>query len=179
LRFLTVVTFIFIGLAASSGSNAGAFEIDPGMRSRPGTDGVPTVVALECFVIDIEEINDHEQSFVADISIRMQWQDPRLARPGRSDVVSLQLTDIWNPRLRIANQRDVKEHFPDIVRIDSDGSVAFEQRYSGEFTSLADISRFPFDERTFRIIFVTADQSGKDIRFDFSDSNFVLVTFLA
>jgi hypothetical protein len=141
------------------------------MRSRPEADMGPTVVSMECFVIDIAEINDHEQTFMADISIRMQWHDPRLARPGSNNVITLPLTDIWNPRLRIANQREVKEHFPDVVRIDADGSVSFEQRYSGDFTSTEDLRQFPFDKRALKIILVTADHSASDIRLDFSDSN--------
>jgi hypothetical protein len=171
MRIFPVAAVILSLLTAASSSRAGSFEIDPGMRSRPGSQGGPAKIEIECFIIDVANINDHEQTFEADISIRLMWQDSRLARPGESDVVTVPLSDVWNPRLRIANQREVKEHFPDVVRIAADGWVTFEQRYSGDFTSTADISDFPLDERTIAITLVTADHSAKEIELVFTDSN--------
>lgn len=169
MRTLTAAILIVIGLAAFSTAGASIKELDPAMRSRPEPEAGPTVVNIECYVIDIMKINDHEQTFDADLSVRMQWHDPRLARPGKNDVLTLPLIDIWNPRLRIANQREIKEHFPDIVRVDADGTVSFEQRYSGDFTTTADIREFPFDERILKIVFVTADLSASEIELEYTD----------
>jgi len=155
----------------STTSPAAAFEVDPGMRTRPGAASGPTRVSMELYVIDIAKIDDRDQVFRADISIRLKWLDPRLARPGETDVITLPLTDIWNPRLRIYNQRDVKMHFPEIARIDAKGLVAYEQRYSGNFTSSADIRRFPFDERTITISMLTVDHSPSEIRLDFTEAS--------
>jgi hypothetical protein len=158
-----------MALASLTAPPAAAFELDPGMRNRPEADKGPTVVSIECFVIDVSKIDDREQTFEADISIRLQWQDPRLARTGGKEVITLPLTDIWNPRLRITNQRNVDQHFPDVVRVDLYGTVAFEQRYSGDFTSIADIRDFPFDERTLSITLLAVDQPARDIKLDFGD----------
>jgi hypothetical protein len=155
----------------STTSPAAAFEVDPGMRTRPDADSGPTRVSMELYVIDIAKIDDRDQVFKADISIRLRWLDPRLARPGESDVITLPLTDIWNPRLRIYNQRDVKTHFPEIVRVDAKGFVAYEQRYTGDFTAMADIRCFPFDERTIIISMLTVDHSPSDVILDYSETS--------
>jgi hypothetical protein len=167
---ITVITALTILLAAVTTSPAAAIELDVGMRSRPEADAGPTKVTIELYVIDIAKIDDRDQTFKADLSIRLQWHDPRLARRGENDVISLPLSDIWNPRLRILNQRDVKMHFPEIARIDAEGTVAYEQRYSGDFTTMADIHRFPFDERTIRITMGTVDLSPSDISLAFTDA---------
>lgn len=166
-----LAAFALLLTMLSTASPVSAFEVDPGMRARPGAAAGPTRVSVELYVIDIAKIDDRDQIFKADISIRLEWIDPRLARPGESDVISLPLTDIWNPRLRIYNQRDVRAHFPDIARVDAKGLVAYEQRYSGDFTTSADIRRFPFDERTIAITMLTVDHSPSEIRLDFTEAS--------
>jgi hypothetical protein len=171
MQAITKIAALTILLAASITTRSASLELDAGMRARPGADAGPTRVSMELYVIDIAEIDDRDQTFKADMSIRLQWHDPRLARPAGSDVISLPLSDIWNPRLRIGNQRDVKTHFPEVARIDWNGLVSYEQRYSGDFTTSADIRRFPFDERTIGIIMVTADHSPSDISLDFTETS--------
>lgn len=167
---ISMITAFIIVLAASIATPAAASEVNPGMRTRPGAGSGPTVVSMEFYVLDIAKIDDRDQTFKADISIRLKWHDPGLARPGESTVISLPLSDIWNPRLRIYNQRDVKTHFPEIARVDAEGSVAYEQRYSGNFTTSVDIRRFPFDKRTVMISMLTVDHSPSEIRLDFTET---------
>ena len=112
MRTISIIAAFVTVLAVSAGSPAASFEVDPGMRTRPGADAGPTIVSMELYVIDIAKIDDRDQTFKADLSIRLKWQDPGLARPGENDVISLPLTDIWNPRLRIYNQREVKNTLP-------------------------------------------------------------------
>ncbi len=171
MKAVSITTAIVILLAALVAIPAAALEVDAGMRTRPGADSGPTVVSVELYVIDISKIDDREQSFKADISVRLRWHDPRLARPGANDVISLPLPEIWNPRLRVGNQRDVKTHFPEIVKIDAEGFVAYEQRYSGDFTTLADIRNFPFDERNVTILMISVDHSPAEVRLDFSETS--------
>ena len=169
MKAVSITTVIIILLAALIAMPAAALEVDAGMRARPGAASGPTVVSMELYIIDIAKIDDREQTFKADMSVRLKWHDPRLARPGASDVISLPLSDIWNPRLRAVNQRDVKTHFPEIARIDADGFVAYEQRYSGDFTTLSDIRDFPFDERNVTILMISVDHSPAEVRLDFSE----------
>jgi len=171
MKTVTMITELTILLTALIALPSTASGIDPGMRARPGAAAGPTRVSVELYVIDIAEIDDRAQTFKADVSIRLKWQDPRLARPGESSVISLPLSEIWNPRLRILNQRDVKMHFPQIVRTDPNGLVAYEQRFSGDFTTLADIHQFPFDRRTIGITMGTMDHSPSDISLDFTEAS--------
>lgn len=170
MKAVSIPTVIIILLAALIAIPAVALEVDAGMRARPEAASGPTMVSMELYVIDIAKVDDREQAFKADMSIRLRWHDPRLARPEASDVISLPLSQIWNPRLRAANQRDVKTHYPEIARIDADGFVAFEQRYSGDFTTLADIRDFPFDERNITILMIAVDHSPDEVRLEFTEA---------
>ncbi len=170
MKTLTIIAALTIILTASITIPSAAVDIDAGMIARPGTDGEPTEVTIELYVIDIAKIDDHEQTFLADFSIRLEWHDPRLTRPDENKVIALPLSDIWNPRLRILNQRDVKKHFPEVARIDNSGIVIYEQRYTGIFTTIADIHQFPFDKRTIRITMGTVDHPPSDIHLVFTEA---------
>jgi len=49
--------------------------------SRPGAGGAATPVQLGLFLIDVVEVDDRRQSFVANFNLNLRWTDPRLARP--------------------------------------------------------------------------------------------------
>ena len=55
--------------------------------------------------------------------------------------------------------------------IDAEGFVTYEQRYSGEFTAIADIHRFPFDERTITISLLTVDHAQYEVKLKYSETS--------
>jgi len=48
--------------------------------TRPLQDGLPTKVMVGVYVLDIEKINNREQSFTLDVTIRLRWKDSRLSK---------------------------------------------------------------------------------------------------
>ncbi len=67
---LGVLVTVFVGACSISLTQAQ----QPGAITnlRPNPEGVPTVVTIAVFVIDIRDINDAKQSMTADAVLRMQ-----------------------------------------------------------------------------------------------------------
>ena len=47
--------------------------------SRPNAGGGPDKITVRLGLLDIPEINDREQVFIADIFFHIEWRDSRLA----------------------------------------------------------------------------------------------------
>ena len=134
---------------------------------RPGREAGPTPVEIGLFLLDLVEVTDRRQSFTADFNLNLRWRDPRLARPG-DESGSLCIADpqqIWTPRIRLVNERDLKRRFEERLLIDADGNVRYDQRYFGEMTSRADLSDFPLDERELVFMLAAVDNLPGDIAF--------------
>lgn len=156
-------------LAALSSASAtvpeGHCTLPPHVRSpRPGDDGAPTPVRLGLFLLDVVEIDDRRQSFLADFNLNLRWTDARLARiaaPGSTCLATLD--EVWNPHLRILNERGLQRKFEDRVAVDAEGRVSYDQRYFGEIGNRSDLSDFPLDRRSLTFQFATVDHMEKDI----------------
>src|SRR5215203_3142742 len=74
--------------------------------SRPGADAGATRVRVAISLADLHEVTGADQTFHADVIVVAEWLDPRQAR--RSTTVrGVSLSDIWNPRLTLVNQKSV------------------------------------------------------------------------
>lgn len=136
--------------------------------TRPEASAGPTPVSVSMYIIDISEIDDRHQTFAAELYFGARWRDPRLARgPASESTCTFKLLDIWNPRLRLINQRDVAKRFEDVVSVDSAGNVSYEQRFAGVFIAAGDVSEFPFDERRLAISMAASGFTEDDISLAF------------
>ena len=70
---------------------------------RPSKGSGPTQVYFYIFVVDISDIDGAEQSFRANIFMRIHWKNERLAREDEA-VQMVPLAEVWNPRLIVVNQ---------------------------------------------------------------------------
>jgi hypothetical protein len=132
---------------------------------RPDEWRGPTKVHFLVFVLDIDDINDASQSFSANVYIQLRWKDRRLANPGGS-TRQVQLDEIWNPRVLLANQQGrIAKALPDIAQVNPDGTVIYRQRYTGNFSQPLDLSQFPMDKHSFTIHFVAAGYSDDHLEF--------------
>lgn len=126
--------------------------------NRPDPAGEPTEVSIGVYVIDVMEINDVSQSFTADFSLFVRWNDKRLSAKARGTSLAgcrLKPSDIWNPNIVAVNQRKIFKRFEDFVEIDADGTVTYRQRYFGELSSPLSLRKFPFDSQVLPISFVS------------------------
>ncbi len=133
--------------------------------SRPDERKGPTKVHFLVFVADIDSINDANQNFMANVYIRLRWIDPRLASPG-TPVRQIPLDSVWNPRVLIANRTGlVTKSLPEVVQVDSDGTVIYHQRYTGTLSQRLLLSEFPRDKHTFVVRFVAAGYNSDELEF--------------
>ena len=149
-------------------------------RTHPDQEGEPTLVSVGLFLIDISNVNDTDQSFMANISIRITWKDPRLARAqhDHETVCVVELAKVWNPQVRIQNERAVWKRLADVVEIEADGTVTYTQRFNGTYASVGDIKQFPFAIHGFsllhlfllairlmRLYWLPTTDGGEDLRY--------------
>ena len=87
------------------------------------------------------------QNFISNIFIEAKWKDQRLAN--RKGKTTYDIKDVWNPNLQFLNRQKLFKSFPDIVEVDSDGTVVYKQRVVGGFSQPLDLHDFPFDEQQF------------------------------
>jgi hypothetical protein len=135
---------------------------------RPDPEGAPTEVLIGTFVNKIMGINDIKHTFSADIFVVIRWKDPRLVDESLGGSLAgckVPLDDVWNPRVLFINSGTLSKHLEDSVVIDSEGSVIYRQRFSGEFSIPFQLSEFPFDRHLLAISIVTAGYDIGQVRF--------------
>jgi len=90
---LIVMNFSVLTQAQTGSSPESGCEFPDSVRhSRPGIGQGATEIRVGVYLLDIPRIDDADQSYVADIFLRYEWKDARLASgrdapcriPGRS-----------------------------------------------------------------------------------------------
>lgn len=133
--------------------------------SRPDEDKGPTQVNAAMWVMDIDSINSSGQNFVANVFVVLRWKDPRLAG-GYEEMRTYKLTEVWNPRIQIANEIGlVRRTFPEVVDVEPDGTVIYRQRFVGPFSQPLNLNDFPFDKHTFGLQIVSPGNGPEEIEF--------------
>jgi hypothetical protein len=118
--------------------------------SRPGDGGAPTPVRINLYLADLYEISGSDQTFLADVVLLAEWQDPRLAGHW-SGLHGMDLENVWSPRLQLVNQRGVSSMLPQRIEVDPSGLVRYRQRWWGRFSTRMDMKQFPKDEHPLHV----------------------------
>ena len=127
-----------------------------------------TEVTVGVFLIDIDEIDDVNQRFHVDMFFNIAWQDPRLALPAeeRSGQVRIfPMSEVWNPRGLIVNDRGLSAQLPLVVNVDALGNVVYRQRLSGELAVDLNLKEFPGDTQLLPIQIISYQYSPDEIKF--------------
>jgi hypothetical protein len=135
-------------------------DVDPRLRPLPERGSAEVMVSV--FLLDLFEIDSARQTFSADVVILAQWQDPRLA--GRWTASrSLDVDEVWQPRLQVVNQRSVERTMDREVEVQPDGTVIFRRRLSGDFSAKLDLQEFPLDRQRFEVVVVAAGYTPDEV----------------
>ncbi len=161
-RVLILAAGLLLGLAAPTARAA----VDADL-SRPDAT-TPTPVHVGLYLVNLHDVIGSEQSFLADVMVKAEWRDPRLAGKG-SEVRSLPLDEIWSPRLQLANQRSVTAALPRRVEVDASGRVTYRQLFSGRFAAPMSFTDFPFDRHRLDVQLVTLGYSPAEIALLYED----------
>jgi hypothetical protein len=164
MRTFLAICVLLVGLTANaqSGTTGGGLA-----GARPNAGGEPDEITVRVGVLDIAEINDREQLFVADLFVMIEWQDPRLAADDDADTGPriLPIDEIWHPRLTIINNRGFDLLLPEVASVDRQGNVVVRQRLAGPLAVDLDLRDFPFDTQRLPVIFVSYEYSPSEIVF--------------
>jgi Neurotransmitter-gated ion-channel ligand binding domain len=156
--------FSLVSLLALSILHARGAEM-PAVIDRPGADNGPTQVSIGIWIVDIASIDSAQQNFTAEAAIVLRWKDPRLVHTG-SGIVRYPLEQVWHPRMVIVNETSsVTRKFPDMVEVESNGTVNYRQRYAGAFTQPLRLRSFPFDRQTFHLQLVAVRYRTNEVSF--------------
>lgn len=124
----------------------------------PATLGRELSIGL--YLVDLIQIEGAQQSFSADVILRLQWHDPELAgvyeRPR-----TLDFSQLWMPRLQIVNQLSVAQNMAETAEVWPDGTVRYVQRYTGRFSALMDLRDFPLDHQSFNVFVISPPRQGE------------------
>jgi len=134
-----------------------------GQIFRPGVDQGPTKVRTGVFLLDVDEVDNVNQSFDANLFIICRWHDPSLAHAEGGEI-SYPLKEVWHPRIQIVNQQKIWLTFPDLVEVAPDGEVTYRQRGWGSFSQPLNLRDFPFDTQRFTITLAAAGHSPEEVQ---------------
>jgi len=129
---------------------------------RPGEDEGPTEVRITVFVLDIDAIDNVNQSFDANVFVACRWRDSSLAHGGKGEI-SFPLTSVWHPRLQIVNRQRMWMTFPEVVEVSPAGDVVYRQRGWGSFSQPLKLHDFPFDRQVFLIQLAAAGYTPEEV----------------
>ena len=161
---LGLIGIAFLTGIASASSFAEPPQPGDAIAARPDPEGQATRVSVGIFVVDISDIDDARQTFKADLYITLRWKDRRLESPDAQRKVPL--AKVWHPAFQVVNQRSLERSLPqDIVKVDRDGNVVYEQRLEGVFVVPLDLHRFPLDEQLLGFRVVSPNYAPTDIEF--------------
>ena len=133
-------------------------------KIRPGPQDQDFPVKIGIVVVDIDNIDGAQQSFVANFAVIAQWQDPRLAHDNDAIIV-MDTDDLWIPNIQILNQQKLFQTFPDQVQVSPDGTVSYGQRYWGTLSYPMNLADFPSDSHPLQIKIVAVGKDALDIDF--------------
>lgn len=159
--FLTVL--LASVLACPVGLSAGQTKDRATSHSNEGQG--PKRVHFFVFMLDIYEIDGPTQSFTANVYVRLRWKDKSLAHSETSARI-FPLDGVWNPRVSLANPRGVfRKSLPEMVRVKSDGTVIYHQRYFGPLAQPLRLTEFPMDRQRFLVQFASAGYTPDEVVF--------------
>jgi len=128
----------------------------------PPSDG-PFPVTVLVYMLDVDDIDSSKQTFTANVFLRYDWDDPRLAHEGEGPVI-MGMDEIWNPRFQILNQQKLWKTFPENFRDFPDGHVTYRQRVWGDFSQPMDLRDYPGDDQVLTVQLVSAGHSLDQVR---------------
>jgi hypothetical protein len=136
-------------LTQTGDSEASVEKPKPEME-RPTVWGEPTEVRVAIYVVDIDEVDSAKQSFSASIYVEAHWNIPALRHEGPGPLHRA-WTEVWTPRLTIANQQQVWRSWPESVEIQPNGEVVYRQKFWGFFSQPLNLRNFPQDQQKLTI----------------------------
>jgi hypothetical protein len=128
----------------------------------------PIEVEVSVELVEVSQIQDHEEKFEVEFFLFMSWNDPRLAfdsdRAGtRKQIVPAD--GIWSPEPELIDDLDVNVQGGSHAHVHPDGTVLYRQYYRGTMSSDFDLHEFPFDRHRLELVIESTAGVFDDVRY--------------
>lgn len=136
----------------------------------PPSGDQPTEVMAGIYLLNLNAVNEKDETFDADVYLRFIWKDPRLAHAGPEALVyaeeaaSEKLDEIWWPQIEFINTAK-PEVTNQTLAISPEGDVALAMGLTSTFRADFDLRRFPFDRQSLGIQIQSFVSDAKQLRF--------------
>jgi Neurotransmitter-gated ion-channel ligand binding domain len=132
----------------------------------------PVEIHVGLTIVDFARINNRDETFDVHGFLEMRWKDPRLARkPGAAQNGSSKgwrrlhpSREVWIPHLSFVNSLEetkIVSHAD--VFADDEGNMSQGLDFTGKFSTILDLRRFPFDSQFLRIRVQPTDADSDEI----------------
>ncbi|HXT57477.1 MAG TPA: hypothetical protein VN699_02530 [Pirellulales bacterium] len=116
--------------------------------------GRPVKVEVSVELLEVSQIQDHEEKFDVEFFLYLVWRDPRLAfnaeQEGRDKRI-VSIDKIWTPQPQLMDDLDVNVQTSGTAHVYPDGTVRCRQYYRGTVSSNFDLHEFPFDRHVLEV----------------------------
>jgi hypothetical protein len=163
-RFFYLVLILLFAIPVSGYAQEGdqSEEVDCSIPKELKTPlKAPPEIKIGVFFVDVQTINDKQQTFSCNAIFQASWQDPRLSEQslGKSlENCTISIDDIWHPD--IVPMNFVKgETYRKLITVDKQGKAIHTQRIrNAQFFFDLEFRDFPFDAQVLHILLGTADE---------------------
>ncbi len=143
--------------------DAAAFA-DDDLTGLPSSRPVQVEISTE--LLQVSQIQDHEEKFDIEFYLYLSWRDPRLAfdpeEEGREKRM-LPVDKIWTPQPQLMDDLEVEVQASPAAHVRPDGTVLLRQYYRGSIASNFDLHDFPFDRHTLSVNIEAAAGEVSDV----------------
>ncbi|HVU87813.1 MAG TPA: hypothetical protein VHD36_10870 [Pirellulales bacterium] len=128
----------------------------------------PTRVEIDIEIVEISQIQDHDQKFDVEFNAYFVWNDPRLAFDAREAGVhkkTVPADELWTPDPLLVDELDVDERGGTTAHVQPDGTVYLNRYYRGTITGSFDLHEFPMDRHDLEIALEATDYEAEEVVF--------------
>ncbi|HVX12686.1 MAG TPA: hypothetical protein VHC22_16010 [Pirellulales bacterium] len=154
-------SLVLIAVLSATPWAPAAEQSDGNLEPPPGR---PVQVTLSIDLLEVSQIQDHDEKFEVEFYLYLTWKDPRLAFDARRAGHQKRLVPIdqlWVPEPELMDDLEVEVQEGHNAHVRADGSVLWRRYYRGTISSNFDLHEFPFDAHRLELrIESTADETG-------------------
>lgn len=128
----------------------------------------PTEVEIDIEVVEVSQIQDHDQKFDVEFNAYFVWKDPRLAFDARAAGVhkkTIPADELWTPDPLLVDELDVDQRGGTTAHVQPDGTVYLNRYYRGTITGSFDLHEFPMDRHDLEVALEATDYETDEVVF--------------
>lgn len=136
----------------------------------PPSENGPVEVLTGVYLLNLNAVNEKDETFEADLYLQFVWRDPRLAHGGSEallyaeDAVEEKLKEMWWPQIEFVNTAE-PTITNQVLAIYPDGQVGLVLGLTATFRTDFDLRRFPFDRQRLAIRIQSFVSDAEKLRF--------------